>query len=95
MIILAWLAAVTVMLNTGACPGVIGVVYNQDGVIRDVYENSPAALARIKLNDKILDRHSTRGKVGTTAVVKLIRNGELIVLDMKRVCVRDLEGRSW
>lgn len=95
MIILAWLLSLTVMLNTGACPGVIGVVYNQQGIVRDVYEGSPAASSGIKLNDKILDRHPTRGKVGTTAVVKLIRDGELIVLDMERVCVRDLEGRSW
>lgn len=80
---------------TKPCPGVIGVVYNQQGIVRDVYNNSPADKAGIMLDDKILDRRSTRGKPGTVATVKYIRNGELNVVEVDRVCVNDLDGRTW
>lgn len=95
MIILAWLGVVAVMLNTGPCPGVIGVVYNQQGIVRDVYEGSPAGSAGIRVGDIILDRRSTRGKPQTLAQVKYIRDGVLRTVEVERVCVNELQGRSW
>ena len=83
------------LYTSAPCPGVIGVVYNQHGVVRDVYNGSPAAAMGIKLNDKILDRKSTRGKPGTIAEVKFIRDGKLHKVNIPRVCVDKLDERTW
>lgn len=93
--VIGWLISVSIMLNTGPCPGVIGVMYNQEGIVRDVFSNSPADEAGIQLGDKILDRRSTRGKPGTIADVRLIRNGVLLSTSVVRICVDDLQRGGW
>ena len=97
MLILAWIYGTHLLFtNTGACPGVIGVVYNQDGIVRDVFDRSPAQEAGITVDDKILYRHSTRGEEGTQAQVTYIRPGEdKKTVTVTRVCVDDLESRYW
>lgn len=97
MLILAWIYGTHLLFtNTGACPGVIGVVYNQQGIVRDVFDRSPADAAGITIDDKILNQKSTRGEEGTEATVTYIRPGEdKKTVTVTRVCVDDLESRSW
>lgn len=80
---------------TSPCTGAIGVVYNQHGIVRDVFEGSPADKAGIKINDKILDRKSTRGKPGTVATVNYIREGMRYTKTIDRVCTDDLSRGTW
>lgn len=97
MLVLAWMyGSFLLFSNTGPCPGVIGVVYNQQGIVRDVFDRSPAEAAGIHVDDKILDRKSTRGKEGTEATVTYIRPGEdKRTVNVTRVCVDDLNQRTW
>ena len=79
-----------------SCKGVIGVVYNQNGVVKRVFENSPADKAGILIGDKILDRTSTRGSVGSTAQVKWVTPEiGLKQAPIKRVCVDTLGADQW
>jgi len=75
--------------------GVIGVAYNQKGIVRHVFPKSPADLAGIKLDDRILNTKDLRGKVGTMCLVKYERSGTYFEQLIKRVDVDTLYDGSW
>jgi C-terminal processing protease CtpA/Prc len=56
--------------------GVIGVVYNQKGIVRSVFKESPAEKAGILVDDRILNTKDLRGAVGSMCRVKVERNGQ-------------------
>lgn len=76
-------------------PGAIGVLYNQEGIVRQVFPNSPAEKAGIMINDKILNPKDLRGKIGTYALVKFVRQGATYELRIVRMDVDKLEQGSW
>lgn len=78
--------------------GVIGVMYNQDGIVRNVFLGSPASKAGIQENDKILYHRSTKGKPGTKVKVKWIDvsdNNKLRCEELTRVHVDTLGTDQW
>lgn len=81
----------------GECTGVTGVAYNQQGIVKYVFPDSNAERAGIQVEDKILDvKSSLRGKVGTVANVRLVREGEEEVIEKQivRQCVDDLKKKN-
>ena len=93
MIILGYVLGTYLLFSVGnPCVGVIGVAFNQDGIVKYVFRGSPAELADIREEDKLLYARSTKGTPGTVANVKFIRDGQLIKKDVDRVCVDELQS---
>ena len=76
-------------------PGAIGVLYNQNGIVRQVFPGSPAEKAGLMINDKILNTKELRGAIGSYATVRYVRNGQTYVEKIVRMDVEDLEHGKW
>lgn len=73
---------VSILLAAGwllgcASPGGIGVMYNKKGVVKYVFEHSPAENAGLMLEDMILNTKELRGPIGSMCHVRWKR-GEMI-----------------
>lgn len=77
----------SVMLIGCASPGGIGVLYNKKGVVRHVFENSPAEDAGIELEDVILNTKELRGPIGSICHVRWQRGAVLYKKDIIRADV--------
>jgi predicted metalloprotease with PDZ domain len=91
-------ALVFLIMTACAGPGAIGVAYNQEGIVRYVFKNSPAEKAGIVVGDKILNRKELRGDIGTMCRVKVEREGQYIEKLIQRLDVDKLTQQdhgSW
>lgn len=70
-----------------ASSGGIGVLYNKKGVVKHVFENSPAEEAGIELEDVLLNRKELRGKVGTMCKVRWQRGAVIYTKNIVRADV--------
>ncbi len=91
------LLIILLVLNLAACanPGIIGVVYNQNGIVRQVYDKSPAKAAGVLLGDKILNTGDLRGRVGSVCHVRIERELQFIDLFITRVHIDSLQTMAW
>lgn len=95
-LLIAYIVGTSTWLYLSApCTGVIGVVYNQHGVVRHVFPNSPADKAGIEVGDIIHDRRSTRGKPETEVLVKWKRDEIENETVMVRTCTDNLQRDKW
>lgn len=97
-IVLATLLAITFAFIVGCAskpPGAIGVMYNQDGVVRHIYSHSPAAKAGLLLGDIIENPKSLRGPVGTSVTISVIRKSKKLSFTLVRVNVKTLKLDSF
>lgn len=69
-----YLLTALIML-TGCASGGIGVLYNKKGVVKYVFDKSPAQQSGILLEDIINNTKQLRGPIGTICLVKYTRNG--------------------
>lgn len=83
------LLLVLMLATTVGCAssGGIGVLYNKKGVVKYVFENSPAEEAGIETEDTILNPKELRGKIGTICRVRWQRGAVLYTRDIKRADV--------
>ena len=78
-----------------ASQGIIGVIYNQYGVVRRVFKDSPAEKAGIIIGDKILNPHQLKGTIGTQCLVKIQRDGLFFEKLVERVNAKKLKTDQW
>jgi hypothetical protein len=78
-----------------ASPGGIGVLYNKKGVVKHVFENSPANAAGIMLEDVLLNKKDLRGKIGTICRVRWQRGTVLHERDIIRADVSTFRGQDY
>ncbi len=86
-----------VLLMACASNGVIGVAYNKQGIVKYVFKNSSAEKAGILLEDKILNKTSLRGRVGSMCLVKYERVGvyhEIFVL-RQHIDTLEYPDKTW
>ena len=83
--------ALFIVLIGCAHNGVIGVAYNQYGIVRQVFSGSPAEKAGIKVNDKILNIADLRGEVGTICTVNVQREDNIMTLLIPRIDINSLK----
>jgi C-terminal processing protease CtpA/Prc len=90
------LIALSLIFITGcASPGVIGVGYNKEGVVKYIFKSSPAEKAGIQLNDQILNTKDLRGKVTRKVLVKYKRGGATYELLVDRVHIDSLKNEGY
>lgn len=70
-----------------ASPGGIGVLYNKKGVVKYIFEKSPAEKAGIEKEDIILNTKELRGPIGSICKVKWQRGAVLYTKEIERVDV--------
>lgn len=72
-----YVLALMIAVVTGcASPGGIGVLYNKKGVVKHVFEKSPAEKAGLLLEDIISNTKELRGPIGSMCLVKYTRDGK-------------------
>lgn len=79
--------ALFIALSLAGCasPGGIGVLYNKKGVVKYVFEASPADAAGMEVEDLILNPKELRGKIGTVCHVRWQRGAVLYQRNLIRV----------